>query len=427
MTTTQSYFRVNGPVLAASAIGSIALYFLLSWQPSREARRGFDAKTESLSRMLAQTVRSAVEFDDAAAASKDLETIKSEQSVRYAAVKKPDGKTFAVSERDTAPAVTDLLQPRLSALTEGDVHHIAIPLEAAGKPLGWLQVGFSEDEVRESITGTRATSLAVAVFTFIFGSLLSLWLGRQSANRLSLMDQISTTAGNLRRASENIMGSCSEQAAGTTEQAAAINETRHTMASLVEAARRISDASQQVFKNADHTAQTSTEISEAIKQLTSRAQKISDISEVIRSISDKSDLLALNASLEGTKAGEAGRGFALVAAEMRRLAESVMQAAREIKQLAAHIREASDSSVKAADEGKNLAGRTSDSAREITLVTDQQRNATEQVTRSMDEVNQLLQRSAESTKATERAAAALNGLADQLTTLTASFARESRG
>ncbi|MBK7863900.1 MAG: hypothetical protein IPJ65_35890 [Archangiaceae bacterium] len=427
MSATQSYIRVTGPVLAGTAVGSIALYFLLSWQPNREARHGFDVKTESLSRMLAQTVRSAVEFDDAVSAPKDLETIKGEKSVRYAAIKRPDGKVFAQTERDVVPTVPDLLQSRENAITEDGVHHVAVPLEAGGKAIGWVQVGFSEDEVRESIAGTRATSLAMAVATGLLGLALSLWLGRQSANRMSLMEQIGSTAGKLRGASENILGSCNEQAAGTTEQAAAINETRQTMVSLVEAARRISEASQQVFKNADHTSQTSSDISEAIKQLTTRAQKISDISEVIRSISDKSDLLALNASLEGTKAGEAGRGFALVAAEMRRLAESVMQAAREIKQLAANIREASDSSVKAADEGRNLAGRTSDSAREITLVTDQQRNATEQVTRSMDEVSQLLQRSAESTKQTERAAAALNELADQLSRLTASFAREQRG
>jgi methyl-accepting chemotaxis protein len=146
---------------------------------------------------------------------------------------------------------------------------------------------------------------------------------------------------------------------------------------------------------------------------------------VIRSISDKSDLLALNASLEGTKAGEAGRGFALVAAEMRRLAESVMAAAREIKALASNIRTASDSSVHAADEGRTLAGRTSESAREITLVTVQQRNATEQVTSSMDEVSQLLTRSAEGTRATERAAQALSQLADQLTQLTSKFAAQT--
>ena len=67
---------------------------------------------------------------------------------------------------------------------------------------------------------------------------------------------------------------------------------------------------------------------------------------------DKSDLLALNASLEGTKAGEAGRGFALVAAEMRRLAESVMAAAREIKQLASDIRTAAADTVCAGEDGE---------------------------------------------------------------------------
>jgi hypothetical protein len=424
MNQIRNQLSVALPILLVTAAVSAAMYFLLQWQPNREARRGFEAKAESLSRMLAQTIHSAVEFDDTAATERDLQSgVATETSLTYVIVRKADGSVMGGVKKEAAPSYPDLLRASEAAVTEGDFHHVAVPIGIAGKP-AWLQAGFSMTELRDSYAGTRVTSLIVALITALSGVLLAFSVGRSSASRLGLMQEIGATAQKLRAASENILGACNEQAAGTTEQGAAIDETRRTMSSLLEAAKKIADASQEVFKNADHTAQTTLNISDAIKQLTNQAQKISDISEVIRSISDKSDLLALNASLEGTKAGDAGRGFTLVAAEMRRLAESVMAAAREIKALASNIRAASDSSVTAADEGRTLAGRTSESAREITLVTVQQRNATEQVTTSMDEVSQLLNKSAEGTRATERAAQALSQLADQLTQLTARFAQQ---
>lgn len=420
MNMLRNQLSVTLPIVGATVVISLALFFLLSWQPAREARRGFESKSRALASMLSTTVRAAVEFDDKDAAAKDLQAARAEGSLVYAAAFRGDGTQLAAS--GTPADLREARKAGQSTVEQDELWHVMVPLESQGKPIGWAQVGFSMKELSDSISSTRATSLAVAIVVLVAGLLGAVFVGRTAANRRTLLSQIAATANKLRSASENIQSSCNEQAAGTTEQAAAIDETRRTMDSLLEAAKRIADASQEVFTNADHTSRTTRTISDAIRELTNQAQKISDISEVIRSISDKSDLLALNASLEGTKAGEAGRGFALVAAEMRRLAESVMAAAREIKQLAANIRAASDSSVQAAEEGRTLAGRTSDSAKEITLVTNQQRNATEQVTRSMDEVSQLLTRSADGTRATERAAQAMLQLAEQLATLTSTFA-----
>lgn len=417
-------FRVAVPILLVSVAVAVGLFFLLSWQPNREARRGFESKTESLARMLGNTIQASVEFDDAAAAQRDLGVGAQDKSVVYEAVVKANGSVLASVSKDRMTDQSALLKDQIAAAEADGVRHVAVPIVSQGKPIGWLRMGFSLDEVQRSFSGTRNTSLGVAGMVFLIGLLMAFLVGRSVANRTALLAEISDTSARLRAASENIQTACNEQAASTTEQAAAIEETRRTMGSLLEAAKRIADTSQQVFSNADHTSQTTLSITSAIKQLTDQAQRISDISEVIRSISDKSDLLALNASLEGTKAGEAGRGFALVAAEMRRLAESVMAAAREIKDLASNIRAASDGSVSAVMEGRQLAEKTSESAREITLVTVQQRNATEQVTSSMDEVSSLLTRSAQTTRGTESAAQALSALADQLATLTSRFAAQ---
>ncbi len=427
MSTLRDHARLGLTVFVAGSALAVALYLLLSWQPNREARRGFESRAESLARVMAHAVRPALEFDDSEAATRDLEAARAERALVYVAVRQRDRSVQAALNGTQVADLSDLLEDGFKATDADGLHHVAIPIESQGRTLGWLQAGFSLDEVRAAYAGTRATSMAVALVTLLVGGGLAFFVARSTSNRLKLLQEIADTAERLRSSSSEILGACSEQAASATEQGAAIEETRRTMSSLLESAKRIADASQEVFRNADQTARTTLNMSEAIKQLTDQAQKISEISEVIRSISDKSDLLALNASLEGTRAGEAGRGFALVAAEMRRLAESVVTAAREIKQLAAAIRSASDSSVQAADEGLNLAGRTSESAREITHVTGQQTVATEQVTRSMDEVSQLLGRSAQGTRSTEQSAQALSQLADQLTRLTARFAQPTRG
>jgi methyl-accepting chemotaxis protein len=97
-------------------------------------------------------------------------------------------------------------------------------------------------------------------------------------------------------------------------------------------------------------------VDDAIAKLSKRVERIGTVVEVIDEIADRSDLLALNAALEGAKAGDAGRGFSIVAAEMRRLAENVMESTKEIKNLITEIREATHAAKEASDGNKKMAG-----------------------------------------------------------------------
>jgi methyl-accepting chemotaxis protein len=164
--------------------------------------------------------------------------------------------------------------------------------------------------------------------------------------------------------------------------------------------------------------------------------------EVIDEIADRSDLLALNAALEGAKAGDAGRGFSIVAAEMRRLAENVMESTKEIKNLITEIREAthaakeaSDGNKRMASEGEKLGGSaitsvagiltgiqdTSDAARVIHLATQQQRTATEQVVQSMSEIEEVTRQAQTGSRQATGAAAELTKLAERLAELVKRF------
>ena len=148
-------------------------------------------------------------------------------------------------------------------------------------------------------------------------------------------------------------------------------------------------------------------IADSVVRLNKRVQQVGKIIEFINGIADKSDLLALNAELEGNKAGEVGRGFSLVAAEMRRLAESVMQSTREIGGLIDEIRDATNAAVmateagvKATDAGGALAqkvgaglsrivdyaNQSADAMQSISLATSQQQAGTDQLVGAMAEI-----------------------------------------
>ena len=139
--------------------------------------------------------------------------------------------------------------------------------------------------------------------------------------------------------------------------------------------------------------------------------------------------LALNAALEGTKAGRSRQGdFTLVAAEMRRLAENVIESVSGIRQLMKDVRAASQKAVRASHDGTQLSEQTTLSAREDrALVTQDQRRATEQVRTSMDEMTALLNHTMRSIKQMTREAGELAGLAIGDDGPRASSSRHSQG
>ncbi len=148
---------------------------------------------------------------------------------------------------------------------------------------------------------------------------------------------------------------------------------------------------------------------------------MTELLDVIRDIADKSDLLALNGSLEASRAGEGGHGFALVAAEMRRLAVRVTASVEDVKKLVSDVRESSSSTIMATEEGRRLARATTEAARSITLVSQQQRSGTEQVSQSVRGLTDVVTQAAAATSQTRTSAQGLKRQADLLSDLVRKF------
>ena len=149
------------------------------------------------------------------------------------------------------------------------------------------------------------------------------------------------------------------------------------------------------------------DISSRVLNLGERSQQIGEIIDLINDLSDETHLLALNAAIEAAGAGEHGRRFAVVAAEVKSLANRALSAAKEGKGVIAEIQQATNSAVLAAEEGGKevqrgvalahsagelmneivmAAERTAQSGAEISLATAQQQSASDQVVETMREI-----------------------------------------
>ncbi len=236
-----------------------------------------------------------------------------------------------------------------------------------------------------------------------------------------MVAQIRETSVDLASAAAEIFAASQEQEAAAASQSSAMVEISRTMDSLSESAAHVSDAVQGVLGNAERTLHNTDDMVRRIGELTGHANRIGEILEVIRDIADRSDLLALNGSLEASHAGDGGRGFALVASEMRRLAERVTASVSDVKKLVSDIRDSGSSTVMATEESKKLAEGTTDAARQITFVTQQQRSGTEQVSQSIKGIADVVSQAVSATSQTRTSAQGLKTQADKLSALVKRF------
>jgi methyl-accepting chemotaxis protein len=162
-----------------------------------------------------------------------------------------------------------------------------------------------------------------------------------------------------------------EQAATAVNQmTSAVEEVARNAVSTSEASSESNRAAQhgreQVRQTVDsitHLADDVTNTATEVEQLAGQVRDISKVLDVIRSIAEQTNLLALNAAIEAARAGEAGRGFAVVADEVRALAHRTQQSTREIEQMVSGIQQGTDKAVNAMQTSNSRARSTLDVAK----------------------------------------------------------------
>lgn len=225
-----------------------------------------------------------------------------------------------------------------------------------------------------------------------------------------LVGEIQANAQSLNDTAAQLHEAALSQQLGASEQASAVEETRRILTTLSSSAKEIASATSAVYSNAEVAQQTNNQTAEAIRELSGHTARIGEIVSFIKDVANKSDLLALNAALEGTKAGDAGRSFSLVATQMQRLAEQIMGSLKDIDALTEDIRRATRSTVSAVEETSRLSTQTTQSAGAIAEAIQEQQVGTQQSTTAMDQISAVAQKSVSTSSDLVGASKQLQGL-----------------
>ena len=238
--------------------------------------------------------------------------------------------------------------------------------------------------------------------------LVSFWVGS------SLARPVGKITERLEGLAQQLLSESQEQQAGAAEQSAAVEETRQTFQGLLDASTSMNRIGDDVLGHAEITQRSAQTIGTRIHDLSTSTTTITEVLALVKDIANKSEILALNAALEGTKAGEAGRGFSLVAQQMQRLAEQVMDSVKKIEGLTGEISGASSGAVLAAEEAEKVSRLTTESAREISGAVGSQQAGAEQVAVAMNEIAQVAGRNVEAARNIVSSSNDLLSLAEQL-------------
>ncbi|MBF0127856.1 MAG: methyl-accepting chemotaxis protein [Magnetococcales bacterium] len=375
----------------------------------------------------------------------------------------------------------------------------------AGKPVGVVEIAMDSSGYQTLLSTNRSSALTVGLLAIVFGLMLAMFIARHLVKRIQtvvegvnrvaqgdlsldttltgqdeiadlaratqemrrklhdLAAEVGSNAALVYEAAQEITGAVAGQAATSTEMSASVAEITSTMEELSASSTQIADQAKSVVEIANQTLNGSRKGSEAMQTVLGRMQdihlekqhslqeivdlgtkskQISKIMEIINTVADNTKLIAFNAALEASSAGEAGKRFSVVAGEIRRLADSVTDSTNTIE---VKINEIQDSisrlvitsekgtaGITAGTEASTLtserlgeivkaASNTSNAAQQISLSTQQQKIASNQVLVALREIVTSSSHTAQSITRISQISKEMLGLAERMSRLVGSF------
>ena len=375
----------------------------------------------------------------------------------------------------------------------------------SGKPIGVIEIAMDNSSYQSTLSSARTTAIVVGVLSILFGLALAMLIARHlvvrintvvdGVNRIAQGDlsvdialegsdeiadlaratrdmrrklhdltaEVSANADKVHAAAQEITLAVEGQAATSTEMSSSVAEITSTMEELSASSTQIADHSKSVVDVANKTLDGSRKGSEAMQTVLARmndiradnqhslqeivdlggkSKQISKVMDIIKAVADQTKLIAFNAALEASSAGEAGKRFSVVASEIRRLADSVTDSTGEIETKISEIQDSISRLVINSEKGAsgisagtaastntadrlgeivNAASHASSAAQQISLSTQQQKTASNQVVVALREIVTASSHTAQSITRISQISKEMSGLSARLDALVHQF------